>query len=672
MWSSAVLAYSWLTVSAADTTISVTVNRDYCSNIPGAQSNVPAGMVVGPGDVCYTPPPPPVDMCANLSGNQSTVPSGYFRDANGNCFLQPSPPTPTNPTVDVCPNIDGIQEIVPAEYIQDGTGNCVLPPVDMCANIDGIQLIVPEGMTKSDDNVCETPAPEPTPTDPDGVDSPAIPPVAGGPTTPPSGPRQPSGNSPANVPTFLAPIVMPLVELVPQQVRETLRSVPPVVAQSFPYYIFIILAMGAVALWAQAIREATTANYLLGLLKREQSIAEQKDNFMALASHYMRTPLTVMVNGLDTMIALKEVPQETATQLRIPLANLGKDIEDILSSVENNTALGDIQKPVLDIEEKSFLRSSFFWTPVLASMGITLLANFLLGIVGEVEIGTLNLIVQMVFFVMVIFFFYTALRNHYIRKQTRAQQQKLVDHERAIDQARNTFLDAATSTLQGGVNTVASLRPSLENAQSVRFFDDGYNRFVAILSKFNLLSQIRAGATLTMQQFELHELVDEILMRQQKQALDKNITILNASAQTNVSQQRDLLVYVLDSLVDNAIKFTAEGGTIRIDSQPNNHKLSISITDTGAGIDEDKQLQLFKPFSRTESAVEFNYEGLGFSLFLDKIIMEYLEGDIAVASEPQKGSTFTITAANNYEVEHAHQGFPATPATPTQHITASA
>lgn len=643
-------------VFASSTTITVQVGPpapvDVCPNIPGVQASIPDGMIKNSSGNCVTPEPEPIDLCENISGNQEVIPSGYYRDSNGNCYPQPDPPAPV---VDVCPNLAGVHTSLPNGYIYDAEGNCVLPPVDLCSNIDGIQSTLPAGLAINSNGLCYTPA---SPAQPDpGTDSdpePDTDPGTAAPTTPStSEPRQPGSSSgtasasspvPANIPAAFAPIVRPLVDIVPENIKQAVRSLPPVVAQSFPYYVFAILGISASVLWLQAMREAIVASSFIALLKRERSIAEQKDNFIALASHYLRTPLTVMSNGIDAIVSMGEVTADSSAALRSSISSLHGDIENILADVQNNEQLREIQSNPTELDNHSFIRSWHFWLPIIISVGITLFANFLLGVVGEVELGTLNLVVQIAIFVMIGFFFYSALRNHRTRKRNRAQQELLIANERAIDDARNTFLRRATVTLQRGLLALYNERIKITGSEHINFFDDGYTRFLAILDKFNLLAKLRTSQTEDPKPFNLKPLVDGVIVRHSKAASDKQITVTSNLPPLPITQQRELIEFVIDSLIDNAIKFTDNGGSITIDASPNHHKISLSISDTGTGIAADKLPQLFKPFSRTESAVEFNYEGLGFSLFLNRIIMDYLDGDISVKSQPERGSTFTITA----------------------------
>ena len=654
-------------VRANSTTISVTVGPpvDVCPNIPGMQTTVPDGMEIDTNGDCVTPPPPPIDLCDNIPGNQSLIPDGYYRDDDNNCFLQPTPP---EPPVDVCPNLPNLQTSVPDGYINDSQGNCIIAPVDQCDNIGGLQPTVPEGMIRNSAGVCFTPVSQPIAPDNSLPAAPTTPKEPASPWQPPTEPRQPqpsaadpSQTTPANTPTILSSLVQLIIDAIPGAIKDYLRSLPPIIAQTFPYYIFSILAASAGLLWVQAAREAVRASTFVALLKRERSITEQKDNFIALASHYLRTPLTIMSSGIDTVESLGEVSKDDAALLRKPIISLQKNIESILAEIRNNEQLHQIQASVGNVKNQSFARSWHFWTPILISVGLTLLANFMLGVVGEVEIGTLNLVAQFAVLVMVVFFFYSAFRNHQTRKRNRLRQEQLIANERVVDNARNRFLERTTTTLQKSLVTVYNERIKLTNSQHINFFDEGYVRFLGILDKFSLLAKLRTGEPAPAKAFNLKPLVGGVIMRHRDAAKQKGVTIVNNLSSATVKQQRDLLEFVFDSLIDNAIKFTDKGGTVTIDSQSDQQKITVSITDTGAGIPADKQSQLFKPFSRTESAVDFNYEGLGFSLFLDRIIMDYLDGDISFKSQESQGSTFSVTLDAHIKTEDPTHHRPGAP-----------
>ncbi|MGZ4999350.1 MAG: PAS domain-containing protein [Methylomonas sp.] len=104
---------------------------------------------------------------------------------------------------------------------------------------------------------------------------------------------------------------------------------------------------------------------------------------------------------------------------------------------------------------------------------------------------------------------------------------------------------------------------------------------------------------------------------------------------------------ILINLIGNAIKFT-EHGEIRINLKELYRTaericLQFSISDTGIGMDAEKQAKLFQAFSQGDSSVTRNYGGTGLGLIICKQLVEQMGGNIRVSSQENEGSTFTFT-----------------------------
>lgn len=97
---------------------------------------------------------------------------------------------------------------------------------------------------------------------------------------------------------------------------------------------------------------------------------------------------------------------------------------------------------------------------------------------------------------------------------------------------------------------------------------------------------------------------------------------------------------ILANILSNAIKYTIEGSIIFQASYTDN-TLIFKITDTGAGIPEDKRDSLFKPFSRIEENSALD-EGSGFGLYVVKGLVELFKGEISFESEQGKGTCITV------------------------------
>jgi signal transduction histidine kinase len=123
----------------------------------------------------------------------------------------------------------------------------------------------------------------------------------------------------------------------------------------------------------------------------------------------------------------------------------------------------------------------------------------------------------------------------------------------------------------------------------------------------------------------------------------------------SVNVEPDKLNDALVQLLMNAIKFTPDGGTIRLSAERGAGAadgVRIEVSDTGMGIDAETQARLFDPFctrmdvSRHSSGTfEFDRRGLGLGLAVARAFVEMHGGRITVASQPGKGTRFTITLA---------------------------
>jgi signal transduction histidine kinase len=113
------------------------------------------------------------------------------------------------------------------------------------------------------------------------------------------------------------------------------------------------------------------------------------------------------------------------------------------------------------------------------------------------------------------------------------------------------------------------------------------------------------------------------------------------------------LEQVLLNLLNNAAKFTPEGGNILVRMRKNDTELVIDVRDNGIGIAREEQFRLFKPYSRLSSDRQ-RHPGLGLGLALAKQVVELHGGKIWVESEPGKGSTFSFSLPR-HSVKHPVQ-----------------
>jgi signal transduction histidine kinase len=104
---------------------------------------------------------------------------------------------------------------------------------------------------------------------------------------------------------------------------------------------------------------------------------------------------------------------------------------------------------------------------------------------------------------------------------------------------------------------------------------------------------------------------------------------------------------VLTNLVDNAVKYSAEGTQIMLEAQPSSKGIIVSVTDEGVGIPPELHEKIFERFYQVEDPVLGHREGTGLGLCICRGIVEAHGGRIWVESEPGKGSKFSFSLPTN-------------------------
>jgi len=104
---------------------------------------------------------------------------------------------------------------------------------------------------------------------------------------------------------------------------------------------------------------------------------------------------------------------------------------------------------------------------------------------------------------------------------------------------------------------------------------------------------------------------------------------------------------VLTNLINNAIKFTPEGGRVSVeilrqDSDAGRCRVSCVVRDSGIGIPEDKQREIFLPFAQADSSTTRSYGGTGLGLTISKSLVELMGGELRVDSSPGQGAEFSF------------------------------
>ena len=222
-----------------------------------------------------------------------------------------------------------------------------------------------------------------------------------------------------------------------------------------------------------------------------------------------------------------------------------------------------------------------------------------------------------------------------------------------LEQMRTEFvsnvsheLKTPLTSIRGFVETLKS--GAIEDTEIAAHFldiiDIEAERLYILINDILQLSEIEAmRKDENVSQHYLKDILSEVMLILENAASKKNIKLeVNCNPNIEILANKDRIKQMLINLIDNAIKYNFENGTVFINAEKLSGKLVISIKDTGIGIPEAHQSRIFERFHRVDKGRSRNMGGTGLGLSIVKHIVNLYSGDIRVISEPGKGSEFII------------------------------
>ncbi len=171
------------------------------------------------------------------------------------------------------------------------------------------------------------------------------------------------------------------------------------------------------------------------------------------------------------------------------------------------------------------------------------------------------------------------------------------------------------------------------------------DRLTRMVNRLLYLSRGDSGLDkLDIKRVELKSLLSKMVEFYRVLAEKKNITLSFLPQQGSFYIQADpsKLEELFSNLIENAIRYTPENGSITLEITEKQSEYAIAVSDTGIGIPEEEQEKIFERFYRVDKARSREDGGAGLGLSIAAMIVEAHKGHISVESQPHKGSVFTV------------------------------
>jgi PAS domain S-box-containing protein len=228
-----------------------------------------------------------------------------------------------------------------------------------------------------------------------------------------------------------------------------------------------------------------------------------------------------------------------------------------------------------------------------------------------------------------------------------------VTREREIDQMKSDFISSVSHELRSPLTSIRAYTESIlqepdMNRQTceefLKIIDEESERLARLIDSILEISRIESGRKeINLTEFDIVSVVKRVLSAMRPLAEKKRVKL-----ESSIADGLDLIVAdegriesVITNLVNNAIKFTPDGGCVGFSVQQQHDQVRISVSDTGVGIPKESLGKIFDRFYRVHRAGS-RVQGTGLGLTIVREIVAMHGGRIEVESEEGRGSSFTV------------------------------
>jgi signal transduction histidine kinase len=237
-------------------------------------------------------------------------------------------------------------------------------------------------------------------------------------------------------------------------------------------------------------------------------------------------------------------------------------------------------------------------------------------------------------------------QNEQVKRETQAAQKTKSEFVANITHELRTPVNG----ILGNTRELAEKETDEENRRILALIERGCADMNAIINNILDFSKLEAGKfTLEPRRFRFRDMIDYVKANHKNKITEKGLDFIVAVAPDIPEEligDELRLIQILHNLLSNACKFTSVGritlNVVRTAQVNNRIELFFLVSDTGIGIDKEGQDKLFKSFSQVDASTSRRFGGTGLGLNIAKQLVELMNGEIQVESQPGQGSMFTF------------------------------
>ncbi len=348
-------------------------------------------------------------------------------------------------------------------------------------------------------------------------------------------------------------------------------------------------------------------------------------------------------NSLATL-KRSDADKITATDLRIIIFNMKGDMRAVIREQQNKASLVDslnAESYEKNVNEKSLNQGLEKAREELSDKKNTL--------------TTIIIIMAVVILILVGLYFYLIKKTHTYRKNKNEQLKTALKMAGEADEMKKDFVRRVSHEIRTPLNAITGFNDIINNT-SIQIDQEERDELLARINENvkaitvivdELLQAANAESIQDYAKYDIitcNKFLSNIISKRysdvnSKTELKFNTKLLN---RFSITTNAEALEKIIDHLIDNAIKFT-QLGRIELACSEKDNMLYITVTDTGKGIPEDKQDEIFEQFAKAD---QFE-QGIGLGLTVSKKMAQKLGGDLTLDKHYKIGARFILTVPVN-------------------------
>lgn len=231
---------------------------------------------------------------------------------------------------------------------------------------------------------------------------------------------------------------------------------------------------------------------------------------------------------------------------------------------------------------------------------------------------------------------------------------KMVDELAIDDKAKKSFVANVSHELKTPMTTIGGFVDGILDGTIPKEKEDEYLRTVSnevkrlsrlVVAMLNL-SKIESGEiSIKPTRYNVSSQIVEVLLSMEQRIDEKKISVegLENMGDLKIYADRDLLHQVIYNLLDNAVKFTPENGTIYFFGKYENDATTVTVRNSGQGVSDEEISRIFERFYKVDQSRSFDVKGVGLGLYIVKTIINMHDGVIKASSKQGEYTEFKFT-----------------------------